>query len=115
MEVVGDHAARLRKAPVEVASAMLTAIADGRAEDAAALADPQVIWVPSIRPGRTLYEGRTGWRCSSRTCTRRTGGSGSWCTTSLKGMARSTYVNINKRSASGRTAARRGTGLVGLK
>jgi hypothetical protein len=58
--VVEDHAARLHKAPVEVASALLTAIADGRAEDAAALADPQVVWVPSIRPGRTLYEGRDG-------------------------------------------------------
>ena len=58
--VVGDHAARLHKAPVDVASAMLTAIADGRAVDAAALADPQVVWVPSIRPGRTLYEGREG-------------------------------------------------------
>ena len=31
MEVVGDHAARLRKAPVDVASAVLTAIADGSA------------------------------------------------------------------------------------
>jgi SnoaL-like domain len=58
--VVGDHAARLHKAPVEVASAMLTAIAGGRAEDAAALVDPQVVWVPSIRPGRTRYEGRAG-------------------------------------------------------
>jgi hypothetical protein len=52
--VVGDHAARLHKAPVEVAGAMLTVIAGGRAEDAAALVGPQVVWVPSIRPGRTL-------------------------------------------------------------
>ena len=58
--MVGDHAARLHKAPVDIASAMLTAIADGRGEDAAVLADPQVVWVPSIRPGRTLYEGRDG-------------------------------------------------------
>jgi ketosteroid isomerase-like protein len=58
--VVGDHAARLHKAPVEVASAMLTALADGRVEDVVALVDPQVVWVPSIRPGRTLYEGRAG-------------------------------------------------------
>jgi SnoaL-like domain len=58
--VVGDHAARLGKAPVQVASALLAAIADGRAADAAALVDPQVVWVPSIRPGRTLYEGRDG-------------------------------------------------------
>lgn len=58
--VVGDHAARLHRAPVDVASAMLTAIANGRAVDAAALCDPRVVWVPSIRPGRTLYEGREG-------------------------------------------------------
>jgi hypothetical protein len=58
--VVGDHAARLRKAPVDVASAVLAAIADGQGADAAALVDPRVVWVPSIRPGRTVYEGRAG-------------------------------------------------------
>ncbi len=57
---MGDHAARLHKAPVEVASAMLAGIADGRVEDVVALVDPHVVWVPSIRPGRTVYEGRAG-------------------------------------------------------
>lgn len=58
--MAGEHAARLHRAPVEVASAVLAAIADGRVQDVVDLVDPKVIWVPSIRPGRSMYDGRRG-------------------------------------------------------
>jgi hypothetical protein len=58
--VVGDGPGGHGGSPADVVGELLAAIGDGRVADALALVDPAVVWLPSIRPGRTLYEGRPG-------------------------------------------------------
>jgi limonene-1,2-epoxide hydrolase len=45
---------------VQVVSDLMTALMDGRVEDALALVDQRVVWQPATRPGLSLYHGHTG-------------------------------------------------------
>jgi ketosteroid isomerase-like protein len=57
---MGDGDSGRGRSPAEVVGALLAAISDHRVGDVLALVDPQVVWVPAVRPGLSVYEGRAG-------------------------------------------------------
>jgi SnoaL-like domain len=48
------------RAPVQVVLDFFAAVRDQRIKDVLALVDPEIVCMPLVRPGRTLYEGHDG-------------------------------------------------------
>jgi hypothetical protein len=46
--------------PTKTVIDLISAIVDGRTEDALVLVDPSILWEPIARPGLSLYQGHTG-------------------------------------------------------
>jgi len=58
--VVGGSLGEPGSPPADVVGEALAAIGEGRTADLLRLVDPQVVWMPAVRPGRSVYEGRAG-------------------------------------------------------